>query len=452
MRRAFLAAAAFALACLLVRCARVDLAGDASGNPAHDEALYASSAIHMEAAGDWLTPRQPPLLLWMSAVSVRLVGVSRVASRFPIALLCALAAGLVFWWAAEARSWQAGAAAVLLLASNRLWHELGSMCLTDGLLAAFTTAAMYCLFADPWLESRAAFWGFSGSVAAAILTESAAGALPLAMLGLYWLLAPRNYRPAFPRVCTAAAVALALAAPWFVYQLLAHHLWFWTRYASVAPPQTSQENPALYYAMRFLRIDPLLSAIALTSLPAFAAELRRRSAPAVLLASWMSVLLAAALFSQDRNAAYLLPLVPAAAILAASYGTLSEARSAKWLLALALAGLAVKAATPAMPWGISFGGRSVAIRTLRNVAKTRGLTTPSQGATTPREITPSHVAAWTEPSVPSRFRPLRGLTLVVHEKWLPIPGNRLPSISPPTSFLSPRSTPPGIRAPRSWPG
>jgi hypothetical protein len=379
MRRAFIAAAAFALACLVVRCARVGLAGDCldpvSGIQAPDEALYASSAIHMAVEGGWLTPRfmgrmalyKPPLLMWMSGFAARLAGVSRLALRFPIALLCALAAGLVFWWAAEARSWQAGAAAVLLLASNHLWHVLGSMCLTDGLLAAFSTAAMYCLFADPWLESRAAFWGYAGSVAAAILTKSVAGALPLGMLALYWLLAPRNRRPALGRMCAAAGLALALAAPWFVYQLLAHPRWFWTEHVAIeilgygagAPPQTSQENQALFYAMRILRIDPLLAAMALAALPAFAAELKRRSAPAVLLACWMGVVVAAVLFWQYRSVTYLLPLAPAAAILATCYGTLSEVRSAKWVLALALAGFVLKAATPGMPWGISCRGGTV---------------------------------------------------------------------------------------------
>jgi hypothetical protein len=50
------------------------------------------------------------------------------------------------------RAWQAGAFAVMLLLSNRLWMVQASMVLTDGLLAAFEIAAMYCLFADPWLE------------------------------------------------------------------------------------------------------------------------------------------------------------------------------------------------------------------------------------------------------------------------------------------------------------
>jgi hypothetical protein len=97
----------------------------------------------------------------------------------------------------------------------------------------------------------------------------------------------------------------------------------------------------------------------LVALPAFAVELKRRSAPAVLLLCWIGVLLAAVFFWQYRNVTYLLPLAPAAAILATAYGTLGEVRSARWLLVLSLAAFAVKVAMPGAPWGISFRGGTV---------------------------------------------------------------------------------------------
>jgi hypothetical protein len=374
MARAFAAVALLVFACLLFRAVRVDLAGDyldpVSHIRAQDESLYASSAIHMATQGNWLTPHfmgrlalyKPPLLIWLSALSAKIAGVSHFALRLPVALICALAAGLVFWWAAEMRSWQAGACAALLLASNHLWHVLGSMCLTDGLLVAFYTAAMYCLFADPWLDSRIAFWGFAGSVGAAILTKSVAGCLPLPILGLYWLLSPRKQRPAFLRICAVGIAALAIAAPWYVYQFAVHHRWFWTEHVAVeilgygggAPPQTSEENQALFYLMRMLRIDPVLTALAVVAVPGFFADLRRRSAPAVLLFCWIAGILGAVFFWQYRNVTYLLPVVPAVAILATAWGALGEVRSAKWLLAVAIAAFAIKVATPDAPWGVSF--------------------------------------------------------------------------------------------------
>jgi hypothetical protein len=374
MRRALCAVALLALASLLVRSARVGLAGDyvdpISKVTAQDEALYAHSAIRAARQGGWLTPifmgryglYKPPLLMWVSGLSVRILGVSRLALRLPVALLASLSAGLVFLWAAELRSWQAGACAAALLVSNHLWHVLAGMSMTDGLLVAFYTAAMFCLFSDPWLESRSALWGFAASVAAAILTKSVAGVLPLGVLALYWLAGPRRQRPSFSRACLAVALALALAAPWFAYQLWAHGRWFWAEHIGVeilgfgagAPPQTSQENQALFYLMRMALVDPVLAAAALAALPRFVVEVRKWSAAPVLLLCWLASLAAAVFGWQYRNIAYLLPMVPPLAILATGYGPLFSKRRAPWMLAFLTAAFVAKAALPDAPWGLSF--------------------------------------------------------------------------------------------------
>ena len=374
MRLALCAVALLALACLLVRSARVGLAGDyvdpISKVTAQDEALYAHSAIRAARQGGWLTPifmgryglYKPPLLMWVSGLSVRILGVSRLALRLPVALLASLSAGLVFLWAAELRSWQAGACAAALLVSNHLWHVLAGMSMTDGLLVAFYTAAMFCLFSDPWLESKSALWGFAASVAAAILTKSVAGVLPLGVLALYWLAGPRRQRPSFSRACLAVALALALAAPWFAYQLWAHGRWFWAEHIGVeilgfgagAPPQTSQENQALFYLMRMALVDPVLAAAALAALPRFVVEVRKWSAAPVLLLCWLASLAAAVFGWQYRNIAYLLPMVPPLAILATGYGPLFSKRRAPWMLAFLTAAFVAKAALPDAPWGLSF--------------------------------------------------------------------------------------------------
>ena len=106
MRRALCAVALLALACLLLRAARVGLAGDyidpISKITAQDEALYSHSAIAMAREGAWLTPRfmgryalyKPPLLVWTAGVSAKLLGISRLSLRLPSAILSALALGL----------------------------------------------------------------------------------------------------------------------------------------------------------------------------------------------------------------------------------------------------------------------------------------------------------------------------------------------------------------------
>jgi len=374
MRAAFCAVALLAMACLLFRASRIGLAGDfvdpIGRITAQDEALYSNSAIRMVQQGGWLTPKfmgrfalyKPPLQLWASGISARLLGITRVGLRLPAALLCGLAVGCVFLWTAELRSWQAGVCAALLVTSNHLWHVLGSMNLTDGYVAAFYTIALYCLFSDPWLESRTALAGFAASVAAAILTKSVAGTLPLGMLAIYWVAAPRKQRPALSRVLLAAALSLALAAPWFLYQMAVHPRWFWAEHIGVeivsfgagAPPQTSHENPVLFYFLRATAMDPVLIALALLAVPSFLGALRQRSAEAVLLLSWLAVPLAAVLMWKYRNVSYLLPLVPALAILAGAYNPLAASRRSWPMLAVIAAALMAKLAMPAAPFGISF--------------------------------------------------------------------------------------------------
>src|SRR5215467_6405015 len=122
MSRALCAVAALVLVCLLFRASRVGLAGDyldpVSRISAQDEALYSHAAIRMVRHGGWLTPRfmeryalwKPPLLYWLAGVSAKIAGVSPLSLRFPVVLLCAVAAALVCWIAAVWRGWQAGAA------------------------------------------------------------------------------------------------------------------------------------------------------------------------------------------------------------------------------------------------------------------------------------------------------------------------------------------------------
>jgi Dolichyl-phosphate-mannose-protein mannosyltransferase len=379
MRRALCAVALLALACLLVRAARVGLAGDyidpVSKITAQDEALYSHSAIAVARDGDWLTPRfmgryalyKPPLLVWAAAVSSRLLGVSRLSLRLPIAIFSALALGLIFLWAGEMAGWQAGAAAGVLLFSNHLWNTMAVLCMTDGLLLAFYIAAFYALFCDPWLESRAALLGFSAAVAAAILTKGIAGILPLVVLGLYWLGARRQERPAVLRVCLAGTLALAFAAPWFLYQFVVHPRWFWTEHIAVeilgfgagAPPQTSQENPALFYLMRLAVTDPLLLAAAAVAIPGFLRDLRRRTSAPVLLASWITVMLAAMLGWQYRNASYLLPLVPALTLLAAGWGPFRTRSYTPWVLVVLAGAFMIKVSAPELPWGLEYRAGTV---------------------------------------------------------------------------------------------
>ena len=367
-----------ASACLLIRAARVGIDGDyldpVSRITAQDESFFVNSVIGMAQHGDWLTPRfmgrysfyKPPLFMWISAASAKMLGISRFTLRLPLALLCGLAVGLVYLIGARIRSWQAGAAAGVLLISNHLWNVTGAMVLTDALLAAFDLAAMYCLFSDPLLQSEIAFWGFAASVAGAILTKTVAGVLPLAAFGLYWLLAPRHRRASFGRVCGVFVASVALASPWYVYQLIVHHRWFWTEhvltqilgYGRGAPPQTTNETHLVFYLKRLVLMDPILPALLLIAIPTSILALKKRSLEALLMVCWLAPLLAAPLAWHYRTVTYLIPALPPMAVAAACYSPIGR-RWSSAILAVAIAGFVCKVAFPRQTWGLSFARTTV---------------------------------------------------------------------------------------------
>src|SRR5438132_6561310 len=68
-----------------------------------DEAVHIHSAIRMARCGGWLTPVfmgrlflfKPPLLIWLSAVSIRIFGLSLISARLPVLLSGAIGVAAV---------------------------------------------------------------------------------------------------------------------------------------------------------------------------------------------------------------------------------------------------------------------------------------------------------------------------------------------------------------------
>jgi hypothetical protein len=329
---------------------------------AQDESVYTREAIHMATQGNWLTQTfldryvlfKPPLLMWLSGLSAKLFGIASLPIRLPAILAGGFVCLLAFRMSRLA-PW----AALVLLVSDRLFHTLARVNMTDILLAACLVLAFWAFSLDTTLKNRRAFYGFATGVALAILTKSIAGLLPFVVVGVFWLAARPENKPRIWRVTQAGLVALAIILPWHVYQLIVHYEWFLAEYLGVQllafgakPPQTSQENQILFYLSRLVYCDPELALIALLALPSLAMALRKRTDTlAILLAAWLLVFSAALLIFQYRSVQYMLPLIPALTIAAASY---LPALRRPTTIAILCAAFAVKASNPGAVWGLSF--------------------------------------------------------------------------------------------------
>jgi hypothetical protein len=360
--------------------------------PAQDEAVYGASSLEMAQAkpetaragpesardgrGDWLTPRflgryvlyKPPVLYWLSALSIKAGAPGAWAFRIPSILAGAATATLIFAWLRMSTPIAAALTGVILLLSSHLFFVISRTGLMDALLTFEIVAAMYALARDPRLESGRSTALFGIASGAAIMTKSTAGLFPLLILAGFFAIS--KDRLPVRRILHVVAIAAAVALPWHLWQLAVHTRWFWSEYILTeqlgsgfgSKIQSTHESHAGYYLKRLLLLDPVLAVAGVASI--FALLKTKPQVPARALTTrlalvWIAVVLAGCAAFQYRNTSYLLPVYPALALLAASAISTIPKRFASLMLAAAALLLVAKTFAPNQPWGIPFQPESV---------------------------------------------------------------------------------------------
>ncbi len=197
----------------------------ASGLLGPDEPRYAHIGRAMAESGDWITPRlngrpwfeKPPLLYWLVASGFSAGLDDDTAPRAPVALLSLAALALWGWLLARIESPSLALAATAILATTAGWPVLSMVAVTDLPLAAtFTLALGFGVLAVHRSSLRPAILAgvFLG------LAILAKGLVPLVLLlpFLFWA------RASWRIVAPLAAVAVLVAAPWYL-AMTARHGW-----------------------------------------------------------------------------------------------------------------------------------------------------------------------------------------------------------------------------------
>lgn len=354
---------------------------------AQDEATYTHEAIHMATQGGWMTPmllgrwifEKPPLLVWLSAASMKLLGINSFTARLPALLAGALIATLCFAIARAARSTIAGVAAALLCVSNQLLFIMSRHNMTDILLTAAMVAVVAVLVFDPSLSRRTSRVTFVLAIAAGILTKSIAGLLPAFAALLFAALAGTARTTRLRATILLTGLAILLASPWFLYHMIVHGNWFFADLGfqivtiGLKPRQTSPENHVAFYLARYFYAAPVTLVLGITGIPALITALRRRDAVPLLLASFLAVLSVALLMFRFHSEQYLTPLLPVVILIATISSPLSGKPFAAPLAAAIAIVFFIKAANPDRTWGISYrpGSTIVAARTLSQYCEER---------------------------------------------------------------------------------
>jgi 4-amino-4-deoxy-L-arabinose transferase-like glycosyltransferase len=365
-----------------------------------DEGRYAEIPREMLSGGDWIVPHlngldyieKPPLQYWATALSYSLLGVSNFSARLYTAL-AALASVLTVWFLAR-RLWgrDAGWRAAAVLCGMLMFLVLGQLLTLDMGLTFWMTLSLagFLLAQQPLLASRR--WMLLAWAAAALGVLSkglVAAAIPAAVLVIYSL-AARDFAP-WRRLQLAWGLPLflALTVPW--HWLAAHRLDDFLQFffvhehlARYLTPEADRGEPWWFFGCVFLAgtVPWTLSALRVV-LGGWrrCAPGARPSTTATATATgnfdsafflWIWVMFTCVFFSlsDSKLMPYILPAMPALALLIGSLPTAALKRDFLFTAILTLlAGLALGVASFNWPAVVASSNRGAYFLSLAPAAR-----------------------------------------------------------------------------------
>lgn len=190
-----------------------------------DDCYYAQKAKEMVGGGDWLTPHfagiprldNPPLFLWLQSIAFLVFGVNDWAAIFWSALSGALSVALLYLLARrrlDLDPFESWSAAIALL-TTQYFLKYARHAMFDVFLTLLFLAAIDA-YARAVRGERKYFLLLGLALGLGVLTKSVLGLFPglIAVLHLLWTGRARILRD--PWFLLGAAVAVLIAAPWYV--------------------------------------------------------------------------------------------------------------------------------------------------------------------------------------------------------------------------------------------
>jgi 4-amino-4-deoxy-L-arabinose transferase-like glycosyltransferase len=316
-----------------------------------DEARQAVNSLEMlRSGGQWLITTfdhrpdlwntKPPLLIWLQAMSLGLLGPTEVAVRLP-SLLASLGV-VVLLYLAGRRVGRPGlgllAGALLVTMPGYRGPHLARSGDYDALLCFWVLGQLLATFAYTETGRRRYLFAAAVAVGGAVLTKSVAGLLGLPSLALYLLLEQKLLttlrRPAF-----WGAVAVGLAGPVSYYLLREWALpgylaavWDNELGGRYAHDLSYGPHPLLLHVTNLVKYQcrywlPLLPLVGFLVVGPASASRRLGALLGLFLLEWLAVIT----FSETKFEWYTGPMLPALALLLALGAGAAYTRAQRWL-------------------------------------------------------------------------------------------------------------------------
>lgn len=195
-----------------------------------DEGRYAEIAREMLVSGDFLTPQlnflpyleKPPLVYWLTAISLHWGGLNEWAARLIPALSALGGVMAVYWLASHLWGPGTGFLAGMVTATSSGYFLLGRILILDMTLTCFMTWGMALGYLALRNQRRSYLpWAYL-AVGLAVLAKGPVGLVLPGLIFLTWLGLQRRWREVLDLWHAGGAVILAMVVlPWYI--LVAWH-------------------------------------------------------------------------------------------------------------------------------------------------------------------------------------------------------------------------------------
>lgn len=307
-----------------------------------DEGRYAEIPREMLVSGNWVTPRldgfryfeKPPIQYWGIALGYRVFGVHDWVARLYPALASFLTILLVGWTSSQLFRPQVGWMAGAILAGSFYFGFLGHFNTLDAGLCFSMTLALFGFLmgirAPPdSMQERAWMWASYAGLALSVLSKGLIGILlPGAVLVLF-MLVRRDWRVLRRmHLFTGVALFLLLVLPWFVAVSMENHDFLWQffmvqEFLRYFTRVSHRPGPWWYFLpLLLIAVLPWIGAAARSIWAPLAASFRRyvghpEGNTVLVLWIWAAFILLFFSASHSKLPSYILPIIPAVAVLLA---------------------------------------------------------------------------------------------------------------------------------------
>jgi 4-amino-4-deoxy-L-arabinose transferase-like glycosyltransferase len=301
-----------------------------------DEPRYAEIAREMFASGDWISPRlcgclwfeKPALIYWMSAAGYRWFGVNELAARLPVALTATLTVLLLYFVTRRVASEAAGFMTALVLATSGMFIGYARVVSPDMPLTAAMTAALLAGFLATEARGRRRTLWWLASFAAMALGVLAKGLPGVALVALifviYFIWLRRGDLIDWRQVLMGAAVFSLISGIWYVPVIMRHgreflyEFFFRHHFERFTSNEFGHPQPFYFFipvAIAGLVPWSLFLLPALAHLKRLRQSRDRRDALVAFAWTWAAVVIIFFSFSGSKLPGYILPAMPALAII-----------------------------------------------------------------------------------------------------------------------------------------